>query len=152
MGSLGSLGTERPPVDLSFDWFGTTIRCHPDLSDTAIVDFMGQAVDIDDNSPTAFQLVRDCLAQLIHPDDFDTYWRLGREHRQQIVDHMKVCWAVIEEVGKDAGGQQDASAPGPKTKTDGSLADSLQQAFPGRPDLQAGIGVDLINRGQLKAV
>lgn len=151
MGSLGSLGTERPPVDLSFDWFGTTIRCHPDLSDSAIVDFMDEAADIDEESPEAAKFTRRYLATIIHPDDFDTYWRIGREHRQRISDHLEVSKAVIEAVGKDAGTSSSDSAFGPTPKGDGSLADSLQQAFPGRPDLQAGIGVDLINRG-LRAV
>lgn len=153
MVSLGSLGRDRPPADVTFDWFGTEIRCHPDVSDMAIVEFMAVAGKVDAESPEAMSAVVEFLRECIHPDDFDAYWSIGKAHRQGIEDHMRVVMALMDVV---AGGEErptgpsSESVPGATESADGSTGSLLERAFPGRPDLQAGVGQELIQK--LRAV
>lgn len=111
--SIGSLGRRREPIDLEFDYFGTTIRVHPQASDTVELEFLdiGREIDLSlledksleelDNDQRwqvmakmgeairgGYLLVKDSLRQLIHPEDWPKYWELARENGQQIRDLM----------------------------------------------------------------
>jgi len=146
MASLGSLGKQYDPADVTFDWFGTEIRCSPEISDTVMIDFVekGSAIDID--SPESWSVIKDFLRSCVHPDDFDTYWSLALKHRQQMDDHMDVMYALIEAAAGRPTGPPSVSADGPSQSGAESMASSLEQAFPGRPDLQAGVGQELIHK------
>lgn len=152
MASLGSLGRENAPADVTFEWFGSEIRCDADISSTALVDFMEKAATIDQNSPEAISFTKDFLRACIHADDFDTYWSLALKNRQEIEDHMRVAKAVIEAATDRPTMQPSESAGGPPMNKEESMASLLEQALPGRPDLQAGVGQELLARQQLKAV
>lgn len=152
MPSLGSLGQSHGPADVTFDWFGTEIRCHPEISETIIVDHMETLSTIDQNSAQAIVFVKEFLKGCIHPDDFDTYWALAVKHRQDTEDHMKVSKAVLEAAAKRPTGQSSDSSAGLPSSTGESMASLLEQAMPGRPDLQAGVGRELLAKQQLRAV
>lgn len=152
MASLGSLGRAHDPADVTFDWFGTEIRCHPEISETALVDYMETLSTIDQNSAEAIVFVKQFLKGCIHPDDFDTYWSLAVKHRQDTEDHMAVSKAVLEAASKRPTEQSSDSASGPQRSEDESMASLLEQALPGRPDLQAGVGQELLAKQQLRAV
>jgi hypothetical protein len=169
--SIGSLGTKRGPVDLEFDYFGSTIRVHPQASDTVELEFLdvGRDIDLellqdksleelDDDQKWAvlaemgrairggYLLVKDSLQQLIHPEDWPTYWKLARENGQQIRDLMSdlkyITAKVVEaETGfptrlpSDSAGGREITPPksGAGSSSD---ADKALALLRGRPDLQ----------------
>jgi hypothetical protein len=124
--SIGSLGRKREPLDLNFEYFGATIRVSPDASDVAELEFLeiARAADLDmrdleglsaaeleDDAKvqdvvrrtnqviiSTYGLIRDKLREMIHPDDFDTYWRLARENRQMVSDLMADMKAITASV------------------------------------------------------
>lgn len=94
---IGNFGTERPPLDMTFGWFGNTIRVEPNLTDTVLIDFMSKATAIEDEAgPEAMRAVEDFLAAMIHHEDFSTFMHIGRAQRQTIEDLMKVCYSILE--------------------------------------------------------
>ena len=139
--SIGSLGNQRGPVDLEFEYFGSTIRVHPQASDTVELEFLdvGRDIDLDllqdksleeldDDQKWAvlaemgrairggYLLIKDSLQRVIHPDDWPTYWKLARENGQQIKDLMtdlkRVTAAVVEAETGFPTRQPSASAGG----------------------------------------
>jgi hypothetical protein len=145
MGTLhiGSFGVERPPIDMDFDYFGTTIRVHPDASDTVLTDFMLAASDMElpDIDPAASmdagtlraataatvkaqRMVTDFLRALIHPDDWEAFNFLALKHRQQQINLMEVGKSIIEAVSRFPTGLPSDSRGGrtstPPNSTDGS--------------------------------
>lgn len=169
--SIGSLGRRREPVDLEFDYFGTTIRVHPKASDTVELEFLDIGRDIDlslleDKSLDQLDqqqqmavvseigrairggwlLVKDSLQQLIHEEDWPTYWKLARENGQQIRDlmaDMKYIAAMVVEAETGFPTRQPSGLAGgqgttPQRSAGGSSsdADKALAALRGRPDLQ----------------
>lgn len=191
--SIGTLGTVHEPLDLEFGYFGATIRLHPQASDTVELDFLEAGRDIDmsvfdkpvealgaDEQLAAARhlsaavravnlLLRDSLRRLIHPDDFDTYWRLAVEHRQLIrdlsADVKRLTAAVVEaDTGfptmppsgspdgpaatqpRSAGGSSAADVP---VSSSGALPRDLVNSLAldrGRPDFQASYLLDYLQR------
>lgn len=178
--SIGSLGREREPLDLEFEYFGKTLRVHPFASDDVEVEFIDAGRDIDVDSLMSMDLTKfdnldeaeqtrllgeigkaqragyvalmRSLRRLIHPDDFETYWKLGAEHGQQVIDRMRdvraISSAVVEAVTDFPTGQPSDSPPGPATTPPSSEVVSYSQTRGasdfdramalerGRPDLQ----------------
>lgn len=123
--SIGDLGVRREPVDLEFRYFGAVIRVHPAASDTVELEFLDAGrhidldvlqdqdlTDLDDDQKIAtiaamgkavragYLLVKGSLQQVVHPDDWDTYWRLAKANGQRIVDLLadlkRITAAVVE--------------------------------------------------------
>lgn len=150
--SIGVLGTVHEPLDLEFVYFGATIRVHPRASDTVELEFLEAGRDIDltvFDKPVADLpeeemaaavgkmgqalarvnlLMRDSLQKLIHPDDFDTYWKLAAENGQLIrdlaADIKRITASVVE---ADTGfpttppsGSPDGQGPTPPRSADDS--------------------------------
>lgn len=174
--SIGDLGVRREPVDLEFGYFGATIRVHPAASDTVELEFLDigrdidlgalQDQDLDDLDRQAevvaamgravragYMLIKDSLQQLIHPDDWDAYWRLARENGQRIGDLMadlkKITTAVIEAdtgfptrppSGSDGGHEstppRSAAGSSSAAARPASDADQALRMLRSRPDLQ----------------
>lgn len=182
--SIGTLGRTRPPLDLDFDYFGSKIRVHPAANDSVEIEFMEAGKNIDTSALEAvdfehldglsredqvellrtlgkateagYQVLMGTLRRLIHPDDFDTYWRVGMENGQQIRDRMAdiraLTTAVIEETTDFPTPPPSDSPRGPSTTPDSSGAGSrsvetvelprgtdLERALAlerGRPDIQ----------------
>jgi hypothetical protein len=139
MPSLGSFGTERPPLDLDFGWFGATIRVNPRASDLSLTEFMASAEgivlpdldDMDEDNPTPEQLremtvainamasvtrmLQRMLREQIHSDDWDEFWRLAKENGQQNADLMALSKALAAAIAEHAAGfptgQPSGSAP-----------------------------------------
>ncbi|MGW3608939.1 hypothetical protein ACWD6N_03470 [Micromonospora sp. NPDC005163] len=169
----------REPLDLEFDYFGETIRIHPQATDAVEMEFLraGEEVDlsvfdgvdlskVDAVDPeklagavkamnqilrAGVQAALDALRQLIHPEDFDRYWRIGMQHGQQIRDRMTdiraITTAVVEATTDFPTGRLAASPTGPGATPPGSTAGSpspapasdLEVALAlerGRPDIQ----------------
>lgn len=119
MGSLGSLGTQRDAVELDFDWFGATIRVHPDASDLQTADMMmqfgGLDLDDDEGARAAMESVSEHLLGQIHPEDRDEFWRLAKANRQQMADIIAVSKAITEAVAGFPTGQPSDSTDTPKS-------------------------------------
>jgi hypothetical protein len=178
--SIGSLGRKREPLDMDFDYFGETIRIHPYATDEVELDFIDAGRDIDVDSLTdldfaefeskseaeqtrilatlgkaqraGYLAIMNALRKLIHPDDFETYRRLGAEHGQQVRDRMSdiraITVAVVEATTDFPTGQRSGSPDGPPTTPPSSEVASFSQTRAGsdfetalalergRPDLQ----------------
>ncbi|MBM0257049.1 hypothetical protein [Micromonospora sp. 4G55] len=181
--SIGTLGREREPLDLEFTYFdGQVIRIHPAATDAVELEFLDAGRDIDVSAlegvdlskvdalqpdqlvkitrtmgqavAAGYRAVLDALRKLIHPEDFDTYWRLGMEHGQQVRDRMADIRAITNAVleattdfpqGPPAGLPHGPTTTGPASG-DGSSAPVLLLGGPdlekalalerGRPDIQ----------------
>lgn len=141
---LGDLGKDRvPPGDddgYTFGWFGLEVRVNPEGStDLAFVDFLEHAMGVDEEDPQSALIVKQYLRDVIHPDDFDEFWKLAREHRQTTEDLMVVAAEVVSGViGRPI---QPSSDSGPGTSPigvkskDGSYLRAMER-LKGRPDLQ----------------
>jgi hypothetical protein len=169
--NIGRLGRQREPVDLEFDYFGSTIRVHPQASDTVELEFLDVGRDMDlslleDKSLDdldsdqkwavmaevgkairgGYLLVKDSLQQMIHPEDWPTYWKLARENGQQIRDLMAdlkyISHVVVEAETGFPTPPPSGSAGGRETTPQKSAAGSSSDAdralvlLRGRPDLQ----------------
>lgn len=176
--NIGSLGRQRDPLDLEFDYFGTTLRVHPFASDEVEIEFLeaGRNIDMDelsdldlakfDQLDDAAQLkaLRDLttaqregykammrsLRRLVHPDDFDAYWKIGGERGQQVTDRMAdvkaITSAVIEATTDFPIGPPSTSPDGPPETRPSSgdisfslVASDFDKAMAlerGRPDIQ----------------
>lgn len=179
--NIGTLGRDRDPLDLEFTYFGSTIRVHPQATDAVELEFLSAGRDIDMSALEGVDLSKvdavdpeklqaatlamgkavaatlgaldGALRQLIHPDDFARYWRLGMEHGQQIRDRMAdvkaITDAVVEATTDFPRGPRGASSPGPAGTPPASEAGSplaaglpatdLEKALAlerGRPDIQ----------------
>lgn len=178
--SIGSLGRKREALDLEFDYFGETLRVHPHATDEVELDFLEAGRDIDvealrgldeqslNGMDTEEQLrllgelskaqrvgylaVRDALRKLVHPDDFERYWRLGTENGQMVRDRMRdiksLTEAIVEESTDFPTGRQSGSPDGPSTTPPSSEVVSYSQTRGGsdferalalereRPDIQ----------------
>lgn len=112
--SIGSLGRKREPLDLTFDYFGETIRVNPHATDAVEIEFLEAGRDIEiegienltaadamalspedqlklmaaatEAQAQAFRATTKALRGLIHPDDYATYWRLVHANGQLIRD------------------------------------------------------------------
>lgn len=178
--NIGTLGQSREPLDLEFTYFGQVIRVHPHASDSVELEFLRAAKDVDVSALEGIDLSKvdaldaqaqaklaqtmgraayasykaliAALRQLIQPDDWDTYWRLGQEHGQQLRDRMAdvkaITVAVVEATTDFRTGQPSGSPAGRVSTQPGSGDVSPSPAGPstnleralilerGRPDIQ----------------
>jgi len=174
--NIGTLGQRREPLDLEFSYFDdTVIRVHPQATDAVEIEFLEAARDIDMSALEGLDLSKidamdpeqqvklirtmsaataagygsllTSLHRLIHPDDFEKYWRLGMEHGQQIRDRMAdvraITTAVIEATTDFPSGQRSASPSGPATTPPSSAVASPSPPAP-RPgtDLEIALALD----------
>lgn len=134
---IGTFGTPRPAVDAHFDYFGTTIRVHPDASDLAFTEFLAVAKDIqvdDEGQPIgavdnqrAASLLDDTLRGQIHPDDLAEFMRIAKANRQNTMDLMVLSQGIVAAVSGFPTGQQSASSAGPGGATPRLQAGSSQR-------------------------
>jgi len=142
MGSLGSLGTKHEDVDvelLTFDYFGTELRVDPNLTEVDLLDFLEGAEDLDTRDAGALKVLKDLCRSAIHPEDFDRFWALAREHRQGIEDRMAVALACVEAAAARPTQPSSVSSGGPSataTRSEGDSFSQVRSRLAGRPDLQ----------------
>jgi hypothetical protein len=139
---LGDLGGEpRADLDVTFGYFGHTVRVNPHLSDLVMLDFMTKAADLDEDSTEAMGAMTALLRGVVHADDWETFWAAAIGARQGIDDLMRVCMGVIEAVAdRPTVPPSDSSGGPPSTDTrsaavSSSAAIQRQLEQDGRPDL-----------------
>lgn len=139
---IGNFGVERPPLDMTFGWFGNTVRVEPNLTDTILIDFLKQASEItDETGPEAMRAVEDFLAAMVHHEDFATFMHVARGNRQTIEDLMKVAYSILEvATARPTHAPADSSDGRSATQNESTESASVavvRQQFErtGRPDL-----------------
>lgn len=141
---LGDFGEERPELDLTFGWFKHTLRVNPDASLLQEVDFVDQAMKVDQSDPRVMVLLKDQMRLIVHADDFDEFWELTLKHRQQPDDLQKLQVALFETMAGHPTGRPGDSSPGPRTTQPKSGSepeppDPVMERYRGRPDLQLAV-------------
>lgn len=148
---IGALGAERGPVDLDFEWFGSTIRVGPDAGDLALLEFLAKARLLDEGDEVGgMELTIEFLRAQIHPDDWDEFYGLARKHRQQMIDMLKVAHTIVRLVTLFPTGRPSDSSSGQRPTDQNSTAASSSAAvspvdaramtiLKGRPDLKMAV-------------
>lgn len=138
MASLGSFGVRHEPEvveeETTFDWFGTEIRL-PVLavSQMELVDLMEMATSTDDTDPGAVVVVKKLFRMVIHPDDFQQFWNIGIQNRQQIDDLMPVFQVLLEAAtARPTRQPSDSSSGRPVTPAASPVSSSSTVEPPGR--------------------
>lgn len=152
MPSLGSFGRRYDRLDADFEYFGDTIRVNPSCSKAALIEFLAEADGISqDDEVRGAQLIMRTMREVVHPDDFDRFWTIAKQERQDPhTDILPIAQAVIEAstgfpTGRpSASGSGRATAP-PRFEVDLPSGDvprlspeaiRSMQHLDGRPDLQ----------------
>lgn len=142
---IGDFGTVRDlaPVEVAtFGYFGKTYRTHPEMADDyAMADLSELIVSVDTlDGLGQLAALKRLLRLMIHPEDFDEVWRVGRENRQDFDDIAELAKALLVAAsGRPTERPADSSA-GPQPTPANSGGDSslrVQREFEakGRPDL-----------------
>lgn len=139
--NLGDFSGEETPVDdLTFGWFGAELRVHPELCDTSYVDWMEEFGDLDKNDPKAALGVKRFMQVVVHPDDFEQYWALGKKHRRTQEQHFEVAHKLIDAITDRPTEQSSDSSAGLSATAENSMDASYERVIQelegeGRPDL-----------------
>lgn len=116
MPSIGSFGVVHDALDLTFDYFGHTVRVNPLVSDMVAIEFLAEASKIDQaDQVTAAQMTMCMVRECVHADDWDLFWSLVRANRQTQEELMAVCKAVMEAASGFPTGPSAGSSPTPST-------------------------------------
>jgi hypothetical protein len=142
---LGELGEATEPNDVTFDYFDArSLRVHPDFCELDLLDFVEATAAIDEDSPQAMTAVKDFFRSVIHPDDFDLFWRTAKGNRQGVKKLMRTIWTIVETISGRPTTQPSDSSGGPSTtaptSTGGSSStERAMQHLRGRADLQLAV-------------
>jgi hypothetical protein len=149
LGSLGQIEEVPEAADWpeipKFPWFGVQIRVHPSISDTALIDMIEIHGELDPSKPEdsvrAAIAVKDFVRSVIHPADFEDFWKLGKANGYSTEKFAETCGMIIEQVTGDPTQESDDSSRGDSstvTKLTGvSSSEAIQAELEqeGRPDL-----------------
>ena len=139
LGIFGEAAAEPVEPD-TFGWFGQELRVNPLAGDTTFVDFIEEYGEVDEKDPKAIVGTKKFLREIVHPDDFDVFWRLGRENGRTLQDFAEVAMQIIEGLVDRPTARSSDSSPGPSTIVENSMDDSYSRVIreheqQGRPDL-----------------
>jgi hypothetical protein len=95
---LGDLGGEVvEPVLATFRWFGKEFRVNPDLTETAVVDLIESANDVDvDGGAGLMSGLKEYLRGHIHVEDFDEFWSTAKANRQGVEQLLQLSRKILE--------------------------------------------------------
>ena len=140
---LGELGTTRPPVDMTFQWFGETIRVSPTASDLGLIDFLEMASTIDTRDKvSAMVATRNYLHGQIDERDWPRVLELAVQHNQQFGDLLSLARSIVEAVAvfptgrlSDSSDGQPSTNPRSRDAYSSAVATAMA-ASKGRPDVK----------------
>lgn len=144
--NLGEFGIERESIDAAFSYFGSPIRVNPDVSELDFVDLAEDGADIKEDDPRSVTILKEFVRKVVHPEDFDHFWALAKQHRQTTIELMGTTKAVMEAVTERPTGQPPTSLGGRRKTRRRSKGRSYDPAFrvlAGRPDLQDAVALRL---------
>lgn len=148
---LGSFGTPKEPNDVTFEYFGVTLRLNPDVTDVAMIELFAGFGDVDEQGQPVgdSRTTREVLDQiravgetLIHPDDVDAFWKATRANRQDMSDLVQLSGQLMAAMtdrptllpSDSSGGQSNTDT----SSTDVSYLPALRE-LEGRPDLAVAV-------------
>ncbi len=146
IGDYGKVG-EVPddsawPEPARFPWFGVEIRVHPMLSDTILIDLIEESGDLDDKDPRGAMVVKQFIRDVIHPDDFDDFWKLGKANGYQTAQFAEVAAGIVTAVTGDPTQESSDSSNGqsPTATKSQAVSSKVTRTIEelereGRPDL-----------------
>jgi hypothetical protein len=139
---LGDFGADHDPVEYSFQYFGDTIRVHPELTDLAIVDLFGRVGGR--TLAESMQAINRIGELFIHPEDVDRFWSSARAHRQTQEDVIGLALALVGAMSERPTLQPSDSSDGLRRTDTSSTGDSFSRAIEilddrGRPDLAVAV-------------
>lgn len=139
---LGELGRKREPVDLTFSWFGETIRVGPHAG-TGLIGFLEEAETISGgNTAAATIATRSFLRSQIDERDWKRFIEIADANDQQLDGLLQLSMDIVEAVSKNPTGRQSDSSDGlPSTSRRSrdaysSAEDQAMHDLKGRPDLK----------------
>lgn len=152
---LGDLGRKTERLNLTFGWFGTTLRANPGAGELELSEFLMEAdtLEIDPKdigkSVEAMRIVRSFLERMIHPDDWPIFLDLAKTNRQGTNDLMEVAMAIVDKVtglpsvpSVDSGPGTASTKPrstdgssSPGSRTQALTRQALSMVPASRPDL-----------------
>ena len=144
---IGELGTPHEEIKYTFGYFGQMMRAHPDAGELSYIDFLGKALEVDEEDEAeGYKLTMEFLKQQVHPDDWDVFWQTAKENRQTVKDIMQVSQKILEEVsGFPTGQPSDSPASQPKrsrkSKAVSSSTPAVFRHMKGRPDLKQAVAL-----------
>jgi hypothetical protein len=96
--NLGDFGVAHDDMEeLTFGYFGKTIRVNPQSGELVYLDFMAKAMEIDEeNESEGVKITMDFLKQQIHDEDWSDFWKLAKENRQTLNDLMTLSKVIVE--------------------------------------------------------
>lgn len=130
---------------LTFDYFGEELKVSPDLTDADLLDFLELQADLKADDPKAGPIVKSFLRTVVHPDDFDRFWALGKQHRQSVEERSETAFKLIEAAvnGTPTVQSSDSSAglqtTGASSTDDSSLRAQHRLEEKGRADLAVAV-------------
>lgn len=148
--NLGTYGTARPANDgFTFGWFGMDVRVADGFGEVTFIDWMDEYGDVEQGTARGLLALVALLRGLVHEDDFDEFWRLAKENRQNSADFSALIWGVVEGLADRPTEQSEPSSPGPAPSEEESTVTFLRRQANGRPDIEAGLVETAIERGEL---
>lgn len=142
---LGELGTVHASTELTFGWFGLTVRVGETAGDLQFIEFIEHAMTLDaDDQVEGMKAVMAYLHELVHPDDWDVFWGAAKANRQTFEDLMNVAKAIVEVTSGFPTGRPHASSGGRSTikrkfKGGSSSQGRALKLLKGRPDLKMAV-------------
>jgi hypothetical protein len=155
MGAILSFGakpevSDQPVEDITFEYFGENVRLSYDFGETVFVDWVEQWKDVDENEARTFTAVKDLMREVVHPDDFDTFWKLVRANKQGMVKLMELVAALVEATTERPTSQPADSVSGQPTTPPLSGDDSFSRVIKNeRPDRQV-LAFDIYKQRQAR--
>lgn len=148
---LGTFGTRRPAVDLTFTWFGSTIRVGPNAGDLELLDFLAKARELDEGDEVGgMELTVEFLKKQIDERDWTLFMERAKENNQLMKDLLQVSRDIVTAVTIFPTGRPSDSSSGQpptdaKSMDDSSLPAATRVArramtiLSGRPDLKMAV-------------
>lgn len=127
-----------------FPWFGAEIRVNPGVSDTALVDLIEEHGELDmDKQADAVKAViavKQFVRAVIHPADFEDFWKLGKANGYDTEKFAEVAGLIVQEITGDPTQESTDSSPGQSVTVTKSTADGYKRTIEeleaeGRSDL-----------------
>lgn len=140
--SLGDFTPEQAEEaeELSFGWFGATIRTGPEFGDAVFSDWAEEFTNLEEDDARAGYANKVLWRRLLHPDDFDAFWVSTRAHRQTSEDLGRLFAGLMAAMTGRPTSRPAGSSAGPASTTASSVDASSERAIArleaqGRPDL-----------------
>lgn len=108
---------------LTFDYFGEELKVSPDLTDADLLDFLELQAELKADDPKAGPVVKSFLRTVVHPDDFDRFWALGKQHRQSVDERAEAAFKLIEAAVKGTPTERSSDSSAGLQRTDSSSTD-----------------------------